>query len=313
MLLLAAAGTASAVEDPRPTVDDMLVMSMRPEGRRVAVIRIAGDGTGDYTTFKAAVAAGAAAQSAALTAAGLTAGQVTPNFRVDYLVGPGVYTSAPGDWSGVIHPFAAFYATDTTPGATVLRWGVEPDGGLYWEGIDIVNVDNAGAFDPKYPIHLHADATSIITRCTLTNEAASSGGYPTPLGVDGDRRATLVVHDVTMTTGVYTNIHGPTGTLTPGMVTVFSDCTFTGGDLHWWALDDTDPSEMWAVGSTAHGVKMLGAATVLHSDPGNTLAVAPVHVATGGGALTTGTTDTRTDWPVPVGALSAGDRARYGM
>ncbi|WP_295034579.1 hypothetical protein [uncultured Microbacterium sp.] len=299
-------------------VDDPLVMQMRPDGRRVGLVTIAADGSGDFTTFAAAIAHGQSLQAAALTAAGLGPLQMTPNFRCDYLVKPGAYTPAPGDWGGGIPPFSAFYAVDPTPGATTLRWGLEPSGGFWWEGIDIVNVDNNGAFDPKYAIHQHAGATSIITRCTLTNEAPAAGGYPTPIGMDGETGATHVMHDVEMSTGAYTNLHGLIGGTGPlaGMTIVYSQCRFPTGSLYFDTLNDADGTEMWVVGGSADTAGLKGDKSTLHLDPATVLARTTGSYAghvKADGSPATGTTDGRTDWPVPTGGLSARDRAYYGM
>lgn len=316
LLMAAGGGTVSPPADPRPVIADPLVMQMRPTGRSLRTIRIARDGSGEFTTFKAAIAAGTATQNAAVAAAGLV--KPTPNFWITYLVGPGVYQPGSEFGSGEIHPFAAFYALDPTKGATRVEWGMEPTGGFYWEGIDVTCVDNAGAFDPKYAFHLHALATIVLTRCAFTNAAPSAGGYPMPIGMDGDTGCTLVCHDVDFTTGPRLSNHGligGTGSLA-GMTIVYSQCRYPTGSLYFSTLNDSDLTEMWVVGGSADACSLVGDKATLHLDPATVLNRTTGSYAghvKADGSPATGVTDARTDWPVPVGGLSQADRDHYGM
>ena len=226
-----------------------------------------------------------------MTAAGLRRDQITPNFGLCYLVSPGTYNDPIED---ALPLWSAFYATDTTRGSTVVNYGLSA-GPLYWEGIDVTNVD-VGAFDPKYPFHLNVANTTIITRCTLSNPSESAGGRPTSVGTDGQEGGTVVVHDATFLLGG-TNQHD-----VPTLVysQVLSPVQAVGGGP---ALSSRQ-SEVWVVGGSVAGVT-VGGTGVLHLDP-STVLTGPVNNAGG-------TSDSRTDWPVPVGGLSATDRAYYGM
>ena len=320
MILLTAARDHIDPSDPRPVVDDPLVMAMRPSGRRVGLVRTALDGGGDFTSLADAIAYGQSLQAAALAESGLAT--LTPNFRVDHLVDPGVHTPDGSGWDGSIPAFMGFYATDPTPGSTRVEWGLE-GGGFYWEGIDVTAIDPTAdptAFDPKYPFHLHAGrSTTIITRCTLTNARLHGGGGDTPIGMDGLNGATLVMHDVALATGAYTNLHGELGTPAPSwepMDVVFSRCRFATGSLYHSTLYDPDQTEMWVVGCTADTAGLKGDRSVLHLDPATVLARTTGSYAGHtklDGSAATGLTDSRTDWPVPTGGLSARDRAYYGM
>ena len=67
---------------------------------------------------------------------------------------------------------------------------------------------------------------------------------------------------------------------------------------------------------------LLRSDTSWHLDPANVLTVNPTPATPGSrsglypntpGTTLTGSVDSRTDWPVPVGGLSAADRAHFGM
>lgn len=300
-------GTGDPTTPALPTVD-AVTMSIRPTLPPTGTIVIAKDGTGDYTTFAQAYAAVPyiSARATKMAVLGLT--QPDPRCRVDILVKPGTYTEAN---TGTVPGAVAVYALDPTPGSTVLECGQENDGShLYWEGVDIHNV-GTGA-EPKYPFHLHqyTGATNIFARCTLDNLNAQSGGGDTPFGVDGDPGSTLLMHRVTFASGQYTNIHGwTTWTAANSMTTIFNECGYPTGSLYWNSLNDNSPDDVWVQKCDALTAGCVGAATNLHISPDTTLTGYPGATY----SARTGTVDSRTDWPVPYGALTAAQRTTYGI
>ena len=190
-------------------------------------------------------------------------------------------------------------------------------GGLYWEGVDVVNPDTVPTFDPKYAFHVHAGSTMIFTRCTMTNNATKAGGYPTPIGMDGEQGATLLLHRVKLLSGGYTNLHGwglgAWSASKPGMTVIFNECSFKGGSFYYDALNDSTKDELWVQNCTGRAVGLGGKSTTAHV-AGSTLDTPPTVVSVRenmAGVL--GTLDSRSDWPVPHGGLSASDRAKYGV
>lgn len=304
---------------PMPATTDPLLAAIRPDpAHTVAQIVVAQDGTGDYDNLGDAFAAVEAARSLPMAIKGKT--KVDPTVRVDIAVKPGVYE--PGAWSGGFAvPWVNVFATDPTPGATVCNIGTEPWGGLYWEGVDIVNPATITTFDPKYAVHMHSatsdtlrGSTAIFARCTLANLAKESGGSGVPIGMDGEKQGTLALHDVRLVFAeggvARTNLHGWSDWVTRndedgptvGMDVIFSKVAYDGGMLSYDALNGQSRDEMWVVDCTAKGARLTGAATTLH------VARSTLDTVTADGAR-----DARGDWPIPTGALSARDRARYGI
>ena len=300
-----------------PTIDDATVMQMRPSLKAAAQVVVDPAGHGDYTTLADAFADVENRRAITMAIAGVTT--VDPRFRVDIGLAPSAtpYTLS---GSGTIPQFVGLYALDGKRGATEIRWGTEPGGYCYVEGISITNVDNAGAFDPKYAVHYHAYGTGIFTRGTWKNEAPKAGGYPTPIGMDGGKDQTLVMHDMTFASGRYTNLHGwpewgNTPSDTTGMTVVFSKVTFPQGVFYYDAQNDVTRDELWVVDSTGGEWGLGGAATLAHLG-GSTFTrdgdesrfgIKPAKA----GATVTGTTDARRDWPIPTGGMSAAERAAW--
>lgn len=315
-LLITSGSTSSSSSGPLPYVADATVRRMRPNGRSIATITIALDGTGNYSTFEDAFAAATTAQNTRMAAEG--ASVATPNYRVDILVKPGTY---PRQNTGVqmvtAPPFTACYATDPTRGNTVVMSGFTPGRGFYWEGIDVVNTDDAsGSAGAKYAFHVEAGATTIITRCSMTNQSSTSGGSGWPIGMDGVNGGTCVLHDCQLQAGVggaggRTNMHGDLSYQTgPPMTMVFSKCTYP-GTIWYSSLVDTQADQMWVVDCTAGGFTVGGGACVGHfsgNSPGT-----HTHQPWASGNPITATDDTQSAWPIPIGGLSAADRAYYGM
>lgn len=309
-----AGGDATPTTPPRPrlsppAINDPIVNQMRPDpAYAVAQAIIAADGTGDFETFSEAFAAAETLRSTALAVAGLTTS--TPRHRVDYYVKPGIYREQP---TKEAPPNAAFYALDPTPGSTILDWGISTglpgNATLYWEGIDINNP--TPTYDPKYPIHHANIGTSIFTRCGLWNNGTSAGGGKTGIGMDGYNDGTLVLHDVTIRDGG-TNLHGwPEGKPRPETVVLSKVRVIEASYDHtigYDALNDVVADDIWLVDSHAPHLDVRGAATRVHVS-GCTGTVR--HRAQDGTNLDV--TDTRSDWPIPTGGLSARDKQRWGM
>ncbi|MBD2760088.1 hypothetical protein IEE94_11270 [Yimella sp. cx-573] len=308
-----------------PTVADQRVMSLRPslpptDTYTISATGLMPDGSAaDFTTFTAAYQIVGTAPGRALHMAITGRTVIDPTCRIDFYVAPGTYDQ---EGSGTPGPptYTAYYALDPTPHSTVLRWGQENGGPFYWEGIDIVNVDNNGAFDPKYPLHGHAGGTTILTRCTLDNQAPQAGGYPIAIGMDGGINATFVMHDVTLASGEWTNIHGwPNWPAGPGQTTIFSNVRSPQASAYYYAMQDVSQDHLWVTGSTFGGVGMRGAATSLHVTPDTTignLTSYTGHAPNTTGATMTGVTDMAAnpaDVPYPTGGLSAWERQHYGI
>jgi len=298
---------------PTLTDGDTITPQVRPpESSHAATIVLAKDGSGDTTTFPAAIDLAVAKQYAWIAAHGRT--QATPNDRVLISVKPGTYGEPV---SRALPTFISVVASDPTPGATAIEYGLEVTGGLYWEGVDVVNPDTVPSFDPKYCFHVYAGSTMTFTRCTMTNKATKSGGYPTPIGMDGEQGATLLLHRVTLLSGVYTNLHGrglgAWSASKPGMTVIFNECSFKGGSFYYDSLNDSTKDELWVQNCTGRAVGLSGKSTTAHV-AGSTLDTPPTvtSVQTSmSGVL--GKLDSRSDWPVPLGGLSASDRATYGV
>ena len=305
--------TGESVTWPNLIGDDT-TLSVRPiDFTSIATIRLSKTG-GDASTFQDAVVLASNRQDAYLYSVGRSQATATPNDRVTISVEPGEYTEPV---STVLPPFLSVVASDPTPGKTSIHYGLEVTGGLYWEGVDVVNPDTIPSFDPKYCFHVHAGSTMTFTRCTMTNKATKSGGYPTPIGMDGGQGATLLLHRVTLLSGVYTNLHGwglgGWSASKPGMTVIFNECSFEGGSFYYDSLNDSTNDELWVQNCTGRAVGLGGKSTTAHV-AGSTLDTPPTvtSVQTNQSGVL-GKLDSRSDWPVPHGGLSASDRAAYGV
>lgn len=291
-----------------PVVDDPIVNQMRPDPKYgVAQALIAHDGTGDFTTFSEAFESADDLRAIAMAAGGVSTSNA--RYRVDFFVKPGVYDDHPT----IAAPInAAFYALDPTPGSTTLNWGISTgqpgNNSLYWEGININNP--ATTYDPKYPIH-HANlGTTIFTRCTLWNNGKGTGGGATGIGMDGNDHGTLVLHDVTIRDGG-TNLHGWPSPQKSHPETVVLSKVRADGAIGYGASNDTVADEVWFSGCQAPELIAGGAASRMHVS--GCTADRVRHVRNDDQNSDFGITDTRSDWPVPVGGLSAYDRQKWGL
>lgn len=329
-MLLTSQGAGAVVAPPMPTdplkiefalpsiTGDDTTLAMRPSAPAAAQVVVDPAGHGDYLTLRDAFDDVENARSLAMSIKGKSTPD--PAVRVDIGLAPSPTPYAlPG--SGDMPRYIGLYALDGRLGATEIRWGTEPGGDIYCEGISITNVDNNGAFDPKYAIHLHASGTTIFTRGTLNNIAPKAGGYPTPIGMDGAQGATLVMHNMTFASGSYTNLHGwgsPTWDTASGvgMTIVFSNITWPKGAFYYNAMNDATKDDVWVVGCTAGEAGVVGASASLHIAPSTTLTrdgdenrqgLKPIDPAN----PLTGVADQRADWPIPKGGLSDSDRAAW--
>lgn len=298
-LLAGAAGNGGpgAPLDQRPPTEDALLVSLRPNGRSIGTLTV-GPGK-QYANIKDANTAAKALQTTTLAAEGQS--NLTPNYRVDVLVDPGTYVG-----EVVAGRFVAFYAAGPgallkqNPGATTPELGVlTTNGDTYWEGINITQDDEPDTNRPKYPIHAVNRGTSIYANCTLTNNESE---VTTPFGMDGYDGGTTLLYGVTMGPGG-TNAHGWDNTRVPQTM-IYVDCT-TPSTVGWNALNNVAVDELWVVDSSVRGVVLAGNASKAHVS-GTTLG----DLGFSGPA---GSLDADTAWPVPVGGLSAADRAFYGM
>ncbi|MGJ6980013.1 hypothetical protein ACSDQ9_05710 [Aestuariimicrobium soli] len=286
-----------------PAAPDETIAAMRPTHPSLGEVLV-GPGR-PIETIEAAVTECLARQAAARTLYGISSNSAPPWLGVNVIIDPGDYW--PTSNLGFPH-WCAIYAADTTKHSTIIHTGLETITG-YWEGVDVIN--EPPPYDEKYPMHLANGGTTIIVRCTLNNNYPASGGGDTWLGMDGGRAGcTTVFYDVDGTPGG-SNLHGwgegQTGPSTVCYVNSrsaggpFNAANFAGGPTGF-----DNPGDMWVVGGSAKGLTMDG--INLHLDPAFTLV--------GGGTVQrshSGVTDSRTDWPIPVGGLSARDRALWGM
>lgn len=280
--------------DPRPAPLDQIIASMRPTGRRIGVIEVAADGSKPYTNLRAACNAAATIQSQRMAAEGV-ASTITPNYRVDIIVHPGVYRNSPKP-----PPWAAIYGYGSglvtiyqdLPNAELGT--LTPNGAVYVEGVTLVKDGEIAGPLPKYPIHNVNAFTSIFADVVFDNRM---GG--TAYGSDGADRGYTVLYKCGLIGGV--NAHGWAFTLA-GQQIAFINCT-ANSSVGWQALNNTAQDECWVVGGSVGSIEVTGSNSVLHRDPASVVA----------GSITAPIQDARTDWPIPIGGLSTYDRAYYGM
>ena len=289
------AGPAPAPADPRPPAPDEHTALIRPSGRVIFTANLAPDGSGDYPTITAAIAAARTAQADRMKVDGFTT--ATPDFACQFILAPGTYDEC------IVHPppFSAFYGAGRD--VTIVR-GKQDDtnsrgihesaGRVYVEGLTLRRTVAGSGGQSVYPVHASNRGTTIYAHCHLDNAA---GG--TWYGMDGYEGGFLYLYSVTGT-GTGTNLHGWANMVTPETI-VYHRVT-TPGILNYNALSATTPSEVWVKDCAASEVQVSGNAMTVHvsgsSIPKRTIA---------------GTQTTRSDPPVPVGGLSPADRAHYGM
>lgn len=294
LLSLAVNGGIPILPDPRPVPLDATIAAMRPTGRRIGVLEVAADGSKPYTNVRTACTAAGIIQSQRMADEG--AAVVTPNYRVDIVIYPGTYANSPKPSAWV-----AIYGTGSGE-VTVIQdlpnaelGTVTPNGSIYIEGITFIKDAEVAGPLPKYPIHNVNAGTSIFADVVFDNRVSSGTSY----GSDGADRGYTVLYKCSLVGGV--NAHGWATTLA-GQQIAFVDCT-ANGSVGWDALNNTAPDECWVVGGAVGSITVAGAATTLHRDPATVVA----------GSVAAPIQDANTSWPVPVGGLSAYDRAFYGM
>lgn len=306
-------GGAAPPTDPEPPRElpplperDATTMAMRPDVEPLATYVVALDGTGDYDNLNTAAKAAKDRQDVACAIKGIPA--PTPRERVEIRVKPGHHVADMrdlGTWVSVI-------ATDPTPGSTSLTnsaagpWAggtIAPGDGVYWEGIDLHDVP--GGYDPKYPAHPSlGGGTLILTHCSFDNRNPGSGGGAWTVGTDVGAGCTVVLHDVDLVSG-RTNQHGWQANTAP-ITLVYSQVRSPKGEVDLWDQGSGQPDEIWVVGCDVQGVRVQAPNGIQHLDPAT-------RIGSLGVVSNAATRDTRTDWPIPTGGLSARDRARYGM
>lgn len=303
-VVLAATGVFSSgapAVDLRPVTTDPMVQSLRPNGRCIGTIRVAADGSKDYTNLRTACAAALTMQTNKRATEGNP--PLNPNYRVDVIVYPGTYTGeiAPS-------PFVGFYLEGSPHSAVlnqILGVGdylgvIANNGNTYWEGIDIVELYQASYpnANPKYPVHAVNSGTNIWVNTTFDHQG---GAGMTPYGMDGADGGTTLIYNCVLKPGNL-NCHGWAHTRVPQTM-MYVNCT-SEGTVNWNALNDIAVDHLWVVGGSAKGIRLEGAASKLHRDPATVLGI---------DGVVSPSTDNNTNWPVPYGGLSATDRAYWGM
>lgn len=282
-------GTAT---DPRPVIDDPIIMAMRPNGRSIATLRVGP--TREYTTIQAAVDAGWALQQAKRAE---EQSIWTPNYRVDILVDPGEYT-------GTVraNAFQAFYSAGGVKGDTVVQDGsLDTQGHIYWEGIDLIPITPELH---KYPLHHAGPGTSVFARTRMEHLGVGSHGYPTAFGMDGGYGPdTTVIYDCWLGPGGLNAHGGPASGTYPGPEHFILANSYMGGGGGFDSWGTTGSDEQWIVNSN---VQDIGGAA-----PGGTHIGGTTNRS--GTVNVTGPVDNESDWPIPVGCVSAYWRNYWGM
>ena len=288
--------TGGASTDPRPVIDDPIIMAMRPNGRRIATLRVGP--ARSYTTIQAAVDAASALQIAKRAEEGVTVW--TPDYWVDIIVDPGEYGPGPVR----AERFQAFYSAGGVKGDTVVMDGsLDTQGNIYWEGIDLIPVTPELY---KYPIHHAGPGTSVFARSRLEHLGVGSNGYPTAFGMDGGYGPdTTVIYDCWLGPGGF-NAHGSLGSGTypgPEHFVLANSYMQGGGGFSSWDGGTVGSDEQWIVNSNVNDVG--GSAAGGTHLGGTTVRSGSINPA--------GPVDYSSDWPVPIGCVSAYWRNYWGM
>lgn len=277
-----------------PATDDVVLLSMRPTGRRIASLTVdtslAITSTNKHTISAAMDAAKNLQTANAQGSAVAFIGSIGPDYRVDIFIAPGTYTEevGTGGWINLIgtgaDPSEVVLTSAVTGGGTLHSYGP-----LYMENMTVVAQDNGGGSTsgPKYCWHLTiGGATTIAANCVFLNE---NSGSPAALGMDGGSGSYVLFYDCTIigqAPPTITNMHGELNPTAPVTI-LWVDCTVN-GNLGYSALDDYDVvDEMWVINTFNGGV------------PATPVSSGNVTVHTSGA------------WPVPVGGLSASDADYY--
>lgn len=296
-------GGPGPTPNPLPPALDDTTASMRPDGRIIFRATVMADGTGDYATVSEAVAAGRAAQTAQVTADRLPA--PTPHHWVQIIIGPGHYTDTikPPAYTSLIGA-----GGDTTvieqDGQNAL--GVlDFQGRAHVEGIAFLKTTPITVWQPKYPTHNRSNGTTVWADCGFYTEAvALDREVGRASGNDGVEGGTVCFYRCRL--NGLANSHGWDADVLPQTV-IFADCTSTSavGFSSGAPNGSTAADETWVFGGSAREVNVKGVNATLHLDPD----AAYTTLSTGPGV----TVDARTDWPIPVGALTHAERAQYGL
>lgn len=288
-------GTPPGEDASLPAVDDPLVMAMRPDGERLALMQVGPGRT--YTTIAAALAA----------VASIHTGLVTPptrDQRIDIVIDPGIYPEPTlnGAWGGRNH--VAMYAADGERSSVTIQAGPDHAAGWsYYEGIILDPASNptvhAGA---KYGSHHHGSGTSVYARCTINGNPRNPIGTGWPIGMDGYPNGFTVLYDCDLTCDPddgRTNMHSA-GSTTPTRETmVYVNCRFPDGGLEFDPMGSPAAHELWVVDCTAKWAGIgAGSASTFYGS-GNTF------TGTGTWGSYRKTPDvTSANWPIPYGGIS---------
>lgn len=296
-------GGPPAPVNPLPPALDETAGALRPTGRVVFRAAVEADGSGDYPTISAAVAAGRDAQSARMLADRAPA--PTPHYWVQIIVGPGHYTDTikPPPYTSLIGAGgdATVIEQDGQDALGVLDFG----GRAHVEGIAFLKTTPTGVWQPKYPVHNRSRGTTVWVDCGFyTDAVALDRDTGRASGNDGVEGGTVLFYGCRFNGRA--DSHGWDTDVDPQTV-MFVDCESTSavGFRSGTGGAGTAADETWVAGGTVRQVNVEGPNATLHLDP-NTVADT---VTAGEGVTTT----SRTDWPVPYGALTDAERAEHGL
>lgn len=296
-------GGPAAPADPIPPALDETVEALRPTGRVIFRATVKADGSGDYPTISAAVAAGRDAQATRLLADRAPA--PTPHYWVQIIVGPGHYTDT-------IKPPAYTSLVGAGSDTTVIEQDgqdalgvLDFNGRAHIEGIAFLKTTTSDLWQPKYAVHNRSNGTTVWADCGFyTEEVALDREVGRASGNDGVEGGTVLFYRCRLNGRA--DSHGWDTDVEPQTV-MFVDCesTSTVGFRSGADGAGTTADETWITGGSVRSVNVAGPNATLHLDP-NTVADT---VTTGEGVATT----SRTDWPVPYGALTDAERAEHGL
>lgn len=277
-----------------PTVDDPLVMAMRPDGQRLLLVQVGPGRT--HATLASAY------QAVSSIIAGLGRG-LTRDERIDIALDPGTYTepAMDGYFGGPAH--VALYAADGAHSSVHLYAGLDQGVGWnYCEGIEFdpaANLSaNAGA---KYGAHMSGHGTNIYARCTFRGNPRNPTGSNWPVGMDGSPNGYTLIYDCDMT-GAFdgrTNMHSVGAAATAPERMLYVNSRYLDGGLEFDPMGSTAAMELWVVGCESRwGGIGTGASSTFYGS-GNTF----------GGTGTWGsyrkTPDvTSAAWPIPYGGVA---------
>lgn len=254
-------------------------------------------------------------------AAATSGGDPASFYRVR--LNPGTYEAATavetvnGDWVHLV-------GLGDTPAATVIQSDDQNLGtlythsGIYLENLTVRAYSSNDLNGPRYAWHISLGTMVVAKDCVfdiVDAATATSGGFVGTsgrTGADGDNGMTIIFHGCTFRSNpakhpTADNMHGPvpwTPTAEP-MTVAYIDCTFEGaGDIMFegtGAIDGRN-DELYVIGCTGvtsiSGVNSSYPAERLNTD---VFTDDPAVTVTNAASTTRGVTE----WPEPVGGLSA--------